>query len=144
MDGNLRQLFRANLPQFHFVSIETGGTGRGIPDCEYCFKGKTGWIEFKLTSGWMAGMRPEQVGWIERRIRAGGRVFIAVRRKTEAGPRKGVAGDALWLFKGEAVRALATEPLNRVVPAGHSWLCGTWIGGSSYWNWPEIARILTA
>lgn len=80
-DGNLRQLFRQHLPAVDFVSVETGGTGRGIPDSEYCYEGRTGWIEFKMAKGQNTGIRPEQFAWMNRRIRHGGRAFVAIRRK---------------------------------------------------------------
>jgi len=73
INGGLRQLFRAKLPGFDWVSIESGSTGGGIPDSNYCVRtnditGIEGWIEHKQTDGWAVTLRPEQVGWIARRV----------------------------------------------------------------------------
>src|SRR5580765_135563 len=101
-DGNLRSIFQTYIPQFHWQAVETWSTGQGVPDCNFCGKGIEGWIENKRTAAWKVDMLPEQVGWIERRLRAGGRVFIAVRRKHFGGIKKGKPEDELWLFNGGA------------------------------------------
>lgn len=138
IDGGLRKIFQAKLPQADWTSVETWSTGRGVPDVNYCFPGGIeGWIEFKQTSEWKVDMRPEQVAWIERRVRHGGRIFIAVRRKTEAGPRRGPPRDELWIARGEHVRALATGELGKGYP-------GSYIGfnGPGRWLWSQIEAIL--
>src|SRR5215213_7651185 len=97
-DGGLGKLIPDHLPQVHFQRIETGGTGRGVPDLNGCWGGTEFWIENKHTAGWCVPrdkMRAEQVGWLERRARAGGRVFLAVR---QTGRRR----DDLWLLRHEA------------------------------------------
>jgi Holliday junction resolvase len=96
IDGGLSQLFQDNLPKVHWQRIETGGTGRGIPDLNGCYQGAEAWVECKRTKHWTVEVRPEQVGWIERRTRAGGRVFLAVRR----------AERELWLLWPQAARRL--------------------------------------
>jgi hypothetical protein len=126
MDGNLRQIFRKKLPQFHWQSIETGGTGRGIPDSNYCCSGEEGWVEFKKTSGWKVNIRPEQVGWLLRRSRAGGRTWLAVRRK----------GDQLWLVRGSQAEELLDRGLR-------DFLAPSWEGGPARWDWEAINRLLT-
>lgn len=114
VDGGLRALFRKNLPTAMWQSIETGGTGLGVPDAYYCFpNGVCGWIEFKLTKGYAVGLRPEQVGWAERHSRMGGRTTIAVRRHAEAGKRR-AAVDELYLFEGTEARQLKESGLNRL------------------------------
>jgi hypothetical protein len=125
-DGELRRIFRVNLQRFDWVSIETPGTGRGVPDCNYCCEGKEGWVEMKKVKGWKVDVRPEQIGWAERRLRHGGKVFCAVRKK-----------DALWLFSGWDLRHLTSRRVTEAVPLGY------WDGGQSCWGWGEIAAILT-
>jgi hypothetical protein len=106
IDGGLRPLFRKAMPLFHWQSIETGGTGKGIPDSNYCRGGVEGWVEFKITKGWTAGLRPEQVGWHLKRQNAGGRTFIAIRQQLPANTRRIKPTDRLWLFPGYMVKAL--------------------------------------
>lgn len=136
IDGKLRPLFRQHLPGIHWVSIETGGTGRGIPDSNGCGGGVEFWIEYKQTSGWTVDLRPEQVGWLLQRARFGGRVFIAVRRAKEQGART-IACDELYLIDGKNAREAKVSGL-RGAP-----LLGRWEGGPSRWDWPQIDTILT-
>lgn len=126
IDGKLRQIFREELPQFHWQSIESGMTGAGIPDSNFCCRGVEGWVEFKRTEGWAVNLSPFQVGWHLRRGRAGGRTFVAVRRKKTQ----------LWLVRGSLARTLAEKGL-RDFPAP------SWDGGRAGWPWPEVARLLT-
>src|SRR3954453_14766207 len=99
MDGGLRKLFRQYVQPCDWQSIETAMTGGGVPDSNYCMDGVEGWIEFKLTTHWIVPLRPEQIGWLLRGTRFGGRVFIAVRRQTKVGLRTATA-DELWLLHG--------------------------------------------
>lgn len=122
MDGNLRVLFSKNLPQAHWQSIETGTTGAGVPDANYCCDGIEGWIEFKTVNHNKVTLRPSQIGWIERRIRNGGRCFIAVRRRHE-----------LFLFDGENSRSL---DLKKSIFLFYSF------GGPAKWNWNVVAEFL--
>jgi Holliday junction resolvase len=95
-DDGLRQVFTTHIVA-HWQAIETGGTGKGVPDLNGCRGGVDVWIEMKRARHWtVPEMKPEQVGWIERRERNGGRVFVAVRR----------AHDELWLLKPGAARLL--------------------------------------
>jgi hypothetical protein len=128
MDGRLRQLFKAHLPEMDWVSIDVT-SGRGVPDSNACFKGVEFWIEHKATKGRRVIMRPEQVGWIERRMRHGGRVFISVRRFNSR-------VDELYLLWGASARFLARGEWPEVAALGH------WAGGPSKWNWLEIKEIL--
>lgn len=146
IDGGLRGLFTKYIPEAHWQSIETGGTGRGVPDTNYCIRspgpgarGVEGWVEFKVTSTYSVGtMRPEQVGWIHKRARYGGRVFVAVRRQHEGGPRKGHPVDELWLIEGGGIMSLAQEGL----VADRVWTLHVSSGGPSAWNWLQVAAIL--
>ncbi len=139
IDGGLRSLFRANLPKFHWVSVESGATGSGIPDMNYCCDGDEGWIEMKQTPGHRVPLRPEQVGWIARRVRAGGRVWIAVRQRAPKGPRR-EARDALWLIPGADAKVALLEGLTGR-HADLEWPC--WEGGPAAWRWDHIAAQLT-
>jgi hypothetical protein len=126
VDAGLRVIFKQYLPQFDWATIEVGAIGRGVPDANYCYEGVEGWIEYKSAEHWRAKVRPEQVGWSERRISHGGRVFVAVRRaKTE-----------LWLYHGSELRRLKDERLDAVPALGH------WTGGPGRWDWRKIGATL--
>jgi hypothetical protein len=122
----------------HWQSIETGSTGRGIPDSNGCYNGVEFWCELKSTSGYAVVIRPEQIGWAERRIRAGGRVFLLTRRKAIAGPKKGPAVDELWVHNGALARDVSRAGLkDGPLPLYR----GT--GGPARWDWNTILRLLT-
>jgi Holliday junction resolvase len=129
IDGGLRTKFHQNCIG-DWQAIETGIIASGVPDSNFCINGIEGWIEFKQTSANAVGMRPEQVGWILRRCRAGGRVYIAVRHKHEGGPRKGPPVDRLLLFHGTQAKELKDIGLK----TQHIY---------EGWNWKEVADILT-
>lgn len=129
-DGDLRRLFRAHLPAFHWVSIETGACAPGTPDSNFCFDGSEGWVEFKTTPGWAVPLRPAQVAWLDRRGRAGGKVYVAVRRRT-------ADVDELWLLNGAAARQLRAGGLRGAQALG------AWGGGPSAWDWGSVSSILT-
>lgn len=133
-DGNLRQIFKDHLPEAHWQPIETM-IGRGIPDVEYCFPGGlSGWIENKKTTGWAVEISSGQIAWLERRARAGGRCFVAVRRQGSA---RGQARDELWLFRGADARNLLLGGLKETQPLG------LYTGGPAKWSWPLIKGFLT-
>lgn len=131
-DGGLRKCYRVHLQQFHWTSVESPMTVAGIPDSNFCHAGKEGWIENKrVRSSDKVEMRPEQVAWIERRVRAGGRVFIGVRWPKRL--------DSFYLLTPQAGRLLLSAGLT-ALPANCQ--LGVWPGGPSRWNWPKIAEIL--
>lgn len=134
-DGGLRALFAKNIPG-DWLSVETWSTGRGVFDANYCIKGCEGWIEFKVTEGWRVTMRPEQVAWSERRVRNGGRTFIAVRRRCAAGPRRASA-DELWLFPGTSARTLFDKRIDQTPFLLHH------ENGPTCWDWAEVADFIT-
>jgi len=137
MDGRLNELFKARLPHFHFQRVETAGTGLGIPDLNYCARGTEGWLELKaMYEGWRVPLRPEQCAWHGQRIRAGGIVYTAVRRKVEAGPRR-QACDDLYLFCGCKSQTLIISSL---IDVTHN---GCWHGGPAKWDWTAVGLILT-
>jgi hypothetical protein len=150
MDDGLRPLFRERI-QAHWQSIETGGTGRGVPDSNVCLPSAgERWIEFKATAGWAVTLRPEQIGWLVTRERHGGVTFVAVRRRCDAGPRRGGAVDELHLYRGFAARELKVHGLQHsslIVPHEARVILarahrGLWQGGPSRWPLPEIRDIL--
>lgn len=141
IDGGLRPMFHQKFRGWHWQAIETGGTGRGIPDSNYCYRGVEGWIEMKGCEASHVGLRPEQTGWISRRVRNGGRVFIAVRQRHAGGPRKGDPIDRLWLIPGRDVETLHRQ--------GLEWAAATsdagplvWHGGPARWDWDAVATCL--
>ena len=157
-DAGLRPLFRQHLNiGFDWCSVESGTTGKGIPDSNYCgTNGKEGWVEFKTTPGWTVPLRPEQVGWIARRCRYGGRVWVAVRQLHE-GTTRTAARDSLWLIPGPlamVAKAHGLKPLlaSAFVGAGvANWSNRTltggvwrWDGGPGGWDWQAIAAVLVA
>ena len=125
-DGGLRTLFRTNLPKFHWTSIESPLTGMGTPDANFCYDGHEGWVEFKQTKGWRVTLRPEQVGWLLRRTRAGGKTFVAVRRDTD-----------LFLFRGSDARLLVDDGIKGARVMTHE------TGGPANWRWHIIAALLS-
>jgi hypothetical protein len=129
-DARLRQIFQNHLSAFDWQSVETWSTGRGVPDLNFCYEGVEGWIELKRASGWRINITPEQIGWMERRARHGGRVFVAVRRQS------GTAVDTLYLFPGAAGRALSANRVSLVAPLG------AWQGGPAAWNWGAVKLAL--
>lgn len=141
-DGGLRKLVRKNLPEFDWQGVETGGTGRGIPDDNFCRQGVEGWVEHKLATGWKVDLRPEQVAWMERRRRAGGRVFILVRRTNVS-----AMCDDLYLFSGDDARRLKEFGLPRNLPpndgAPHARPLAVCLSvGRSRWDWENIRHLL--
>ncbi len=138
IDGDLRKIFPRHLPHFHWQSVETWSTGQGVPDANFCSVGIEGWIEFKSTNAWAVTVRPGQVAWIERRARAGGRVFLAVRRQSMA---RGAKIDELWLLDHRAARELAM-PKSRLSYNGNYRVFGVFEKNPASWNWDEIEKIL--
>lgn len=127
IDAGLRKLFIQHITGVHWQAIETGGTGRGVPDLNGCKIGKEIWIECKQTEHWSVVIRPEQVGWIERRTRVGGVCFVAVRR----------ALDELWLLAPSSARTLAT-PRSGLKQLDGKQIIGVWTGGPASWPWNRV------
>jgi hypothetical protein len=71
------------------------------------------------------------VGWIERRLRHGGRVFVAVRRQHASG------SDELWLFPGGAIRAVRDRGLKNGGP-----VIGQWGDGPARWDWRAVLEAM--
>jgi len=137
-DGSLRQMFQRKLPHYHWTHIESGMTAQGVSDTNACYEGNEFWIEYKLTTTFKIKFRPFQPMWIHKRIRHGGRVWIAVRQMTPAGVRLGSATDNLWLFHGSTILDLLQGGLQRHLAAGK------WEDGPGGWDWIEIDALLRA
>ena len=138
-DGGLRALYRKHLPGWQWTSSESGLTSPGVPDSEFCTpSGVTGWIENKTTTGWAVKLRELQVGWIDRRARLGGRVFVAVRRISPGGPRSSPA-DELWIIPGHAVKDLCDGRLNKMRA---NQVTTIQYAGPEAWNWDTVKGCL--
>jgi len=95
-------LVSKNLKNIHIQRIETGGTGRGIPDFNACDDGVEYWVELKVVnSGKKIGLRPEQIGWLVKRSMHGGRCFVLVRTPDAQ----------IYLYNGADAREVADEGL---------------------------------
>lgn len=142
VDGGLRPVFRKHLPMLFFQSVETGGTGQGVPDSHYIAQGGiSGWIEYKQTTGHTVDLRPEQISWLLRYSRLGGRAWIAARRRSPGGPRS-PACDELHLLPGSlAVEARAGGLRCPALSQPPHWVAS---GGPSRWPWAEVLRLLLA
>ena len=136
VDGGLSQIYLKKLPEVHWHS--TWSLGGGAPDMNGCLWGREFWIENKSTSGWAVVFETGQIAWAERRLRAGGRTFVAVRRQASAGPRRGAACDELWLFKGQEARSVEADGLKGSRPLTAGW----WEGGPAQWDWNAIRKVL--
>lgn len=137
-DGGLWELFRQHMPaEAHLQRVETGGVGLGVPDFNYCLGGVEGWVELKVSQTRSVGLRPEQVAWISRRVRAGGRCLVAVRRRHDGGPRRGEPVDEIWLHAGSDVVRVHRDGLSEesALYIGR--------GGPRHWDWGRVVEIMT-
>lgn len=98
------QLIKKNLKNVHLQRIETGGTGRGIPDVNGCSDSIEFWAELKVVnSGKKIRLRPEQIGWLIQRSKHGGKTFIIVR----------APNSHIYLYKGEDAKEVLDEGLRK-------------------------------
>ena len=123
------------MPRVDWCTVETGMVNPGVPDSNFCYTGTEGWIEHKWTDGWEIPLKPEQIGWHARRGRAGGRVFVAVRRLCSAGPRR-PAADELWLWRSGS--HAAELKIGGLRGAPREYLLGVWSNGPAAWDWPMV------
>ena len=130
-DGQLHKDFQKFIKPCHWQRIESGLTSLGIPDHNYCLQGHEGWVENKWTSSWKVTVRGDQVGWIERRARAGGRVFVAVKQT-------GLKRHDLWLLKPDAARMLHDKMRLDNLPGSLVLVHST--GGPAAWDWDAVRR----
>ena len=127
-DYGLRKTFREYLvPRgFDAMAVETRGVSVGAPDANYCKRGVEVWVEHKrIDERYRVTIRPAQVGWIERRLEHGGRVFVAARTR-----------DELLLYHGNMIRELQELPVTEVRNLGR------WRGRPSAWDWHTIEGLL--
>lgn len=108
--------------------------GVGTPDSNGCADGVEFWIEHKWTDAWAVGLEPEQVGWISRRMRSGGRVFVAVWRQGATASL--LESDGLYLFEGWDAAVLKADGLRAVPPVLHL------PGEPETWNWGLVSDVL--
>jgi hypothetical protein len=131
-------LFKNQLdipPDIHHQRIETGSTGRGIPDVNICRRGKEVWVELKVVNGKRVKLRPEQVAWHVRRARAGGVSWIFARER-KSGPRVGEV-DRLHLWPGSC----AVEVCEKGVEAHGGW---RWDRVARRFDWESILEVMFA
>ena len=137
IDGGLWAEISKHTTGVDWCRIESGLTGGGIPDLNGCRDGVEVWMELKQTSAWSVRIRPDQVGWAERRIRRGGRVFLLTRRHHDGGPRLGPAVDELWVHRGVDMRGVLRDGMREGPPP--LMVCS---GGPSSWDWDRVLRTL--
>lgn len=133
-DDGLRKEMHSHLRSFHWQAIESALTAKGIPDTNACGSSIEFWIEFKsIRGGWRTKVDPFQVAWMERRLRSGGRAFVAIRRRIA---QVRVNCDEFYLFHGSEIRKIMLDGIERVEPLV---FCQ---GGPSRWDWETIERAL--
>lgn len=114
-ENNLWQSLKRNLSKPLWQRIETGGTGRGIPDVFGAYDGACCWVELKVAKGNKVLLRPEQVAWLIKFGQTGLPTFILV----------GTDKRKMYLFSGlEAIivkdEGLKAEPL-LLLTAPYDW-----------------------
>ena len=83
-ESQLWTLIKQHIPKdAHVQRIETGLTGKGVPDLNYCQKGKEIWIELKSIEGNKSQLSPFQIAWLYNRTKAGGNCYVLIRKKKE-------------------------------------------------------------
>ena len=80
-EASLWGLVKDHMPkEIHSQRIETGGTGKGVPDVNYCHEGKEVWIELKSIDGLKSELSPFQMAWLFNRSKVGGNCFVLIRK----------------------------------------------------------------
>lgn len=83
-ESQLWTLVKQHIPKdVHVQRIETGLTGKGVPDVNYCQKGKEIWIELKSIQGNKSQLSPFQIAWLHNRTKAGGNCYVLIKKKKE-------------------------------------------------------------
>ena len=122
-EADFWKLVKSRLPLIHWQRMETGSTGRGVPDVNGCFEGQEFWIELKVTNTKKVALRPEQVAWHLLRARAKGKTYILVKAK------KGI-----YLFAGKDAKEVLDEGLNAEALAVYQ---------GSFSDWCHLFWVLT-
>lgn len=138
VDDNLRSIIKDHLRHIDWQSIESALTGGGIPDLNGCCDGVEAWVECKRASAWTVKIRPAQIGWSKKRIRHGGRVLLAIRKRHDGGARRGAAVDEFFLFNGELMHEINQNGFQSYAPRVHE------KGGPSRWDWSAIQQAIFA
>lgn len=137
-DGGLRQIIQDHLKMVDWCPIETGASAPGVPDLNGCVEGVELWIECKTTASHTIKFRPMQPGWLSRRHRHGGTVWVAARRVHVGGRYRGPPVDELWLYHGSQVLELAdVRGRMDLIDPYH-----IFYGGPSRWEWHLIGQTL--
>jgi len=115
-ENNLWQNLKRNLTEPLWQRIETGGTGRGIPDVFGAFDNRCCWVELKIAKGNRVPLRPEQIAWLIKFGQTGLPTFILV----------GTDKRKMYLFSGlEAIivkdLGLKADPLLKLT-APYDWV----------------------
>lgn len=98
---NLKAAFYAELDiKQHMTRIESNMTGQGIPDVNFCYKGRECWIELKVGDNKLS---PMQIAWQSQHRQAGGLVFTLWKK-----------GDGVYIVESLTQIAKATS-INEVV-----------------------------
>jgi hypothetical protein len=109
----------------------------GTPDVNYCYNGVEGWIELKHADKPPArdstpvfpdgkGLRDEQVIWIHKRARAGGRVWILAR-----------CGESIFLVNGAYAKVFNTMTYPQLIEH-----CSWWTAKKRGVDWEGLVDIL--
>jgi len=128
-DGDLRAIFRRNLPKVAWSTIETAAVEPGVPDANGCYNGVEFWVENKRTDAWAVEVKPSQVAWHRLRHSKGGRTFFAVRRQNGS-------ADELYIIRGRYAEQLRQGGI-RACPH----LVKT-EGGPARWSWGAVLDAL--
>lgn len=112
--------------------------GKGCPDTNICADGVDNWIECKHISAedGLVPLEPPQIGWILRRMRNGGRVFVATWVEHAGGARKGEAVSRLVLHEGWDAPTIRSEGLGAAPPVA------IFEGQPGDWDGEEIRAVL--
>lgn len=80
-EASLWQLLRDNLSkEVHYQRIETGGTAKGVPDVNLCYRSREVWIELKSITGNKLNLSEFQIVWMHNRDQSGGKCLILVKK----------------------------------------------------------------
>ena len=80
-EASLWQLLRDNLStEVHYQRIETGGTAKGVPDVNLCYRSREIWIELKSITGNKLNLSEFQIVWMHNRDKSGGKCLILVKK----------------------------------------------------------------
>ena len=83
-EASLWQQLKDAVPkEAHVQRIETGGTAKGVPDVNICYKGKETWIELKSITGNKLTLTEFQIVWMHNRCKSGGKCLILVKKDKE-------------------------------------------------------------